>query len=81
MRACGQCGKPGHNRRTCDSAEPSVVPAPEKVPAKVAAASQSSSVKDDKLDPDVQLAIDNYLETLYPGFRERRLAGRAGDDE
>lgn len=56
MRVCSQCGKSGHNKRTCP-AKPPPAPPPYRRGA---------------LDAETQAAIDWWLESRYPGYLARR---------
>lgn len=70
MRTCSQCGRSGHNKRTCSGAAGLAStdgPAP------------APRVKEE-IDAETQEAIDWYLEQRFPGYIERQKS-RAAEAE
>lgn len=75
MRACGNCGESGHNKRTCKkgdikttSAAVAVAPSA-KPPAKPNP--RLNGVKEE-LDEETKEAIDWYMEKNHPGYLARK---------
>lgn len=81
MRACGNCGESGHNRRTCKKAAVTTPAAPAPVTAVIEKgardepnepkSNRTKGIGDD-LDEETKEAIDWYLEQRYPGYLKRR---------
>jgi hypothetical protein len=65
MRACGQCGKPGHNKRTCTDQQ-----------APITATSPAIRPLTDSLDAETLEAIEWYLNSRDPKRADWIAAGR-----
>lgn len=82
MRACGACGKSGHNKRTCKKGASTEAPPssnhvktePASGPRSIASYASSRGENTFNLDEETLEANDWYLETCHPGYLERREA-------
>lgn len=75
MRACGNCGESGHNKRTCKKGDVETTSTAVAVatPAKPST-KPNHRLKgiEEELDEETKEAIDWYMEKNYPGYLARK---------
>lgn len=64
VRVCGSCGQAGHNKRTCKAV------VEHKADARSAGNEPKPKNISDDIDEETREAIEWYMETKYPGWKE-----------